>query len=131
MRGKDFLSLSKSEPKLGSPPLARERLYFHQRLSIRCGITPACAGKTYMVLKYNHLRWDHPRLRGKDGMLQNNSYPWMGSPPLARERPTRQGPIPPVFRITPACAGKTRLEHLQPPVPGDHPRLRGKDLICW
>ena len=40
------------------------------------------------------------------------------------------------MRITPACAGKTRLQLLVPACPEDHPRVCGENvfsgmLICW
>ena len=53
----------------GSPPLARGK---HKRRSrhVRTGrITPACAGKTVYVVLYSVNIWDHPRLRGVNGLV--------------------------------------------------------------
>ena len=71
----------------GSPPLARERLVFQKCRILRVRITPACAGKTKKTKKDSIAGRDHPRLRGKDGLLRVTQGYSGGSPPLARERP--------------------------------------------
>ena len=70
MRGKDNRAEMIIENKTGSPPLARERprdLRFVMSLS---RITPACAGKTSLIVKNGETVRDHPRLRGKDAKTQ-------------------------------------------------------------
>ena len=52
--------------------------------------------------------WDHPRLRGKDPVVDEVSTRKAGSPPLTRERRTADVAIPAIDGITPAYAGKTR-----------------------
>ena len=53
-----------------------------------------------------------------------------GSPPHARGRPAVSAGVGDSGRITPACAGKTTF-----PMPvglpsGDHPRMRGEDVVA-
>ena len=52
--------------KQGSPPLTREKLTGVTCVTRHSGITPAYAGKTYDLMLYSDLAWDHPRLRGKN-----------------------------------------------------------------
>ena len=86
LRGKDFVASAVAYPVAGSPPLARERQSM-QGLSLNADrITPACAGKTYIIMKLSHKLWDHPRLRGKDRNKCAYMFHSLGSPPLARER---------------------------------------------
>ena len=51
MRGEDQSGLGPVESELGSPPHARGRLGVSFRPSPISGITPACAGKTRMLLR--------------------------------------------------------------------------------
>ena len=66
-------------------------------------------------------------MRGKDHFLTSHDFPKSGSPPLARERPTRLTPSILASGITPACAGKTTKFPILKATSQDHPRLRGKD----
>ena len=67
-------------------------------------------------------------MRGKDSKRPLASMIMPGSPPLARERPTWGLKIWEDLGITPACAGKTKLNVKVKLAKGDHPRLRGKDF---
>ena len=53
-------------------------------------ITPAYAGKTSSLVVIGNLAMDHPRIRGKDSSVESRKVKLTG--------------------ITPAYAGKTRLE---------------------
>ena len=71
------------------------------------GITPACAGNTYLNLApYSRYR-DHPRLRGEYLNIYPTDTAMQGSPPLARGIRFTQVPHSSGFGITPACAGNT------------------------
>ena len=89
-------------------------------------ITPACAGNTHGRRLDVLVIGDHPRLRGEYIPVLAPPPPAKGSPPLARGIP----PIDPYRtkggRITPACAGNTRLPERIEPGFWDHPRLRGE-----
>src|SRR5690606_13004325 len=74
-------------------------------------ITPACAGSTLARTWWMCSRRDHPRLRGKHPVPPPDSNATMGSPPPARGAPTQTDIITGLSRITPACAGSTRMRH--------------------
>ena len=115
---------------VGSPPLARGIQSVMLEPSPPRRITPACAGNTHGRRLDVLVKGDHPRLRGEYIPVLAPPPPAKGSPPLARGIP----PIDPYRtkggRITPACAGNTRLPERIEPGFWDHPRLRGeyKDL---
>ena len=88
----------------------REGLYMKEFADSYIRITPACAGRTRIVLKFIFRKRDHPRVCGKDALQETEKDLMTGSPPRVRE-----GPISiPVFnkfvRITPACAGRTTID---------------------
>ena len=91
------------------------------------GITPACAGKTGRTRVGVELKSDHPRMRGEDPPAKGRTARPSGSPPHARGRLRHDGRPHAAFRITPACAGKTRMDMLRRDVQEDHPRMRGED----
>ena len=92
-------------------------------------ITPARAGRTFVLSFAIISNRDHPRPRGKDFLIVSLTPSGTGSPPRVRE-----GLIPfgkPFFinRITPACAGRTENELYQGNKIWDHPRVCGKDCF--
>ena len=128
MRGEDRQAGADKCNELGSPPHARGRHTIPVRALEYTRITPACAGKT-LVFGASHSRGpDHPRMRGEDVRSVTPSSMRGGSPPHARGRP--QFPKYGEFtgRITPACAGKTRLTVGSEALAEDHPRMRGEDV---
>ena len=127
MRGEDSADRFPRGRIQGSPPHARGRPVRDHGVRISGGITPACAGKTRQSEKRNRRFRDHPRMRGEDAeWLPRLSSP-MGSPPHARGRLFRLGPIVARQGITPACAGKTIPIIRVPWNRRDHPRMRGED----
>ena len=86
LRGKDFCGNGGAALQRGSPPLARERPTFNQCGRFEPRITPACAGKTFILHTAAATGQDHPRLRGKDFLTYPRITCCAGSPPLARER---------------------------------------------
>ena len=115
--------------KQGSPPHTRERListvfwYEHRR------ITPAYAGKTFLLKISHDCNQDHPRIRGKDYIAKFRLYTILGSPPHTRERLNLSIRNMNAVGITPAYAGKTYQEALSTCKNQDHPRIRGKDFL--
>ena len=71
----------------GSSPHARGARQVHRAHQKGCGIIPACAGSTRRARRFEHTRWDHPRMRGEHGILANADNAHYG--------------------IIPACAGST------------------------
>ena len=71
---------------------------------------------------------DHPRVCGKNELLESLRNESVGSPPRVREKQGWYKCQPKSFRITPACAGKTCLVSLRCLCSWDHPRVCGKNL---
>ena len=110
----------------GSPPLARgtERETIG-KINI-AGITPACAGNSWVHPMKSMAIEDHPRLRGEQIGAANPCRVRQGSPPLARGTAICLAAIVATGGITPACAGNSNLVIYQCHKAGDHPRLRGE-----
>ena len=110
----------------GSPPLARgtERETIG-KINI-AGITPACAGNSWVHPMKSMAIEDHPRLRGEQPVRSLLGAQGGGSPPLARGTDSaRDGEVIP-RRITPACAGNSPHFLCLHFLDWDHPRLRGE-----
>ena len=93
------------------------------------GITPACAGNTFLLFLLCSRVGDHPRMRGEYGFVNENGELNEGSPPHARgiRRPGCTDPGP--GGITPACAGNTKISSSGVLSRRDHPRMRGEYLV--
>ena len=104
------------------PPLTQERLNYLWTMLADVGITPACAGKTKWQVCFLGLLKDHPRLRGKDSVQKGGEFLKLGSPPLTRERHSKEYAEIYIIGITPADAGKTLLDCKKQSRTQDHPR---------
>ena len=103
---------------LGSPPRVRGKVTQATRPRVRgkagaprrvlwlFGITPACAGKRSVALKFVKILKDHPRVCGEKVLLLP--------------------PLPQPLWITPACAGKSSGIRLDCKLDEDHPRVCGE-----
>ena len=112
----------------GSPPHARGRRDREAGdVDVR-GITPACAGKTGLILHTEIGGKDHPRMRGEDRPSRAKEIKLIGSPPHARGRLKTTDAKEASGRITPACAGKTSRTVRMGRRRRDHPRMRGEDV---
>ena len=148
MRGEESVSASETPNTPGSPPRARGRALHVITSFSNFRITPACAGKSYVVhLALLGLR-DHPRVRGEETSFEALPEIVVGSPPRARGRdrrgayslqasgspPRARGRGPGVnkmaiqARITPACAGKSLRKNTAKCSRQDHPRVRGEEI---
>ena len=89
-------------------------------------ITPACAGNTNLNSIRPSACRDHPRVCGEYQNIKHIIEESGGSPPRVRGIlevvPVDEG----MARITPACAGNTRLKYRIPLRLGDHPRVCGE-----
>ena len=113
----------------GSPPLARGKETVWTLFNGWYRITPACAGKRTAYAGGYQMIEDHPRLRGEKASGTNLLKSLPGSPPLARGKVLRRFKVCLQFRITPACAGKSRSRHRLDSQNQDHPRLRGEKSL--
>ena len=108
LRGEKLPRRGKQHFNLGSPPLARGKGHKLRGKNGRKGITPACAGKRCTRWLDRTLYRDHPRLRGEKQVCPLRFRFLLGSPPLARGKGSSKIPPSKRYRITPACAGKSR-----------------------
>ena len=93
------------------------------------GITPACAGNSNLVIYQCHKSGDHPRLRGEQYSMQFLGRSHLGSPPLARGTASEAKKEWKRIGITPACAGNSTMQGGISTQNGDHPRLRGEQML--
>ena len=126
MRGEYLFSNPLTLTFLGSPPLARGILNFHNPYVSSPRITPACAGNTMEEFYKQNMTEDHPRLRGEYKPKFKIFKCSRGSPPLARGIQGITRGKQHRGRITPACAGNTHSLSLSIRSSKDHPRLRGE-----
>ena len=111
----------------GSPPRVREKLGSAGTPWASTGITPACAGKTDQFQYSDMLVQDHPRVCGKNSAFILASFLASGSHPRVREKHECSVIFLQVFRITPACAGKTYPSSWNSQSSWDHTRVCGKN----
>ena len=92
----------------GSPPQVRGKLWIHAEFTVKRRITPAGAGKTYLVM----------------ALVDITS----GSPPQVRGKLIAAIVAALPQRITPAGAGKTSLKPASTLSKVDHPRRCGENI---
>ena len=113
----------------GSPPRVRGKEAPGRLCSDGRGITPAYAGKSFPTGCNSSLAQDHPRVCGEKRPELFKLPLRLGSPPRMRGKvPAYQVPNPNA-RITPACAGKRRVEPDCSAVHWDHPRVCGEKAL--
>ena len=96
----------------GSPPRMRGKVLTIPTSSNCVGITPACAGKSGGWQAAPPLPRDHPRVCGEKTHDLLTVHLQEGSPPRVRGKVNTRRISEPVLRITPACAGKSSIQHL-------------------
>ena len=126
LRGEQTVFSALCRRKMGSPPLARGTVDDGCAIVAQCGITPACAGNSYVCIIDAITGRDHPRLRGEQSSVDMPRMRREGSPPLARGTVRISSPSCMVYGITPACAGNRSSESYVRVRNRDHPRLRGE-----
>ena len=97
---------------------------------IRCGITPACAGKSGPISASGKAIRDHPRVCGEKALHDGGILPAQGSPPRVRGKVVVSRNLCLLSGITPACAGKSELQALVLSGQRDHPRVCGEKFFC-
>ena len=115
----------------GSSPLARGLLVTFGFEGQSGGIIPARAGFTGCCSPRRPHRLDHPRSRGVYLVLLMCVPLFLGSSPLARGLPARDGHRDLVAGIIPARAGFTGRRRRLDPGLWDHPRSRGVYFMHW
>ena len=127
MRGENDPEDPEADETSGSSPHARGKHLPWRLDKDRMGLIPACAGKTKAKLISFRRRWAHPRMRGENdsdagAAVIRRAHPRMrgenmkprplmcprtGSSPHARGKPNALAPTSVMWRLIPACAGKT------------------------
>ena len=90
----------------GSPPHTRGKEEGLGSCNEPSRITPAHAGKSFLLCRLLNRRRDHPRTRGEKPTPRPSMYSLMGSPPHTRGKGTSKKGDSYDIRITPAHAGK-------------------------
>ena len=106
----------RGETPVGSPPHVRGKVDKNVANKIQERITPACAGKSFMWMKFCPVTQDHPRMCGEKCFRCGCTRPALGSPPHVRGKALISLKDTKQARITPACAGK-RLKRSRSIVP--------------
>ena len=119
--------MSLSSRTAGSPPPMRGKVHmFYDRISAG-RITPAYAGKSADSMPCTILLQDHPRLCGEKFCTQTGRRRDTGSPPPMRGKVKQKKKNIKFNGITPAYAGKSRLQRQNVVEQGGSPPpMRGK-----
>ena len=110
----------------GSPPRVRGKERKIVSYNVCRRITPACAGKSALLIKSAIPSKDHPRVCGEKLTLENHTTERGGSPPRVRGKELKQTDKQNRKGITPACAGKRCVDFSVFIWVGDHPRVCGE-----
>ena len=112
---------------LGSSPRVRGKQSRQGTQPGRCGLIPACAGKTLWPLTRVVWARAHPRVCGENDTITARKMHQDGSSPRVRGKqhpnPTRQQRR----RLIPACAGKTLQRRSSQGRTWAHPRVCGEN----
>ena len=128
--GEKFDNPKIDNSQLGSPPRVRGKARGCLRRPVSQRITPACAGKSVLFNIYQVIAEDHPRVCGEKARTLIVQDEPQGSPPRVRGKAALWRVSRPLFRITPACAGKSAKAERTSRCSWDHPRVCGeKDLV--
>ena len=110
----------------GSPPRVRGEVYEVIEQAAEDGITPACAGRRCHGSAARGSGRDHPRVCGEKSARAAQRRRSPGSPPRVRGEEIRECSATTMRRITPACAGRSRVIGIQNNRYQDHPRVCGE-----
>ena len=110
----------------GSPPRVRGEAHFAGPRVDHRGITPACAGRSRTKTEIGGIPEDHPRVCGEKASRSSCFGGTRGSPPRVRGEDGVVSGVYPQRRITPACAGRSRILRAFRPSRKDHPRVCGE-----
>ena len=95
-------------------------------ITVRLGITPACAGKSFEKRAAMPTVGDHPRVCGEKGVIWDSGIEKAGSPPRVRGKVPFLFAVTVALGITPACAGKSGFCVILKKQKKDHPRVCGE-----
>ena len=124
--GEKLFQRNTAKVYVGSPPRVRGKDMRRHVKAVQRGITPACAGKRYHNAKLERNQQDHPRVCGEKKSSRSPCRCRLGSPPRVRGKGSSLRNFVVGLRITPACAGKSRILCINLCRCKDHPRVCGE-----
>ena len=104
----------------------RGKVTLRLRKFVPDGITPAYAGKSFLVIPLVSSAWDHPRVCGEKVQTSGPDTAKVGSPPRMRGKVKGRCRGLAGRGITPAYAGKRTARTLSSLAAWDHPRVCGE-----
>ena len=111
---------------LGSPPHGRGKEFQLLYIELDTRITPAWAGKSFVLRLWCVATQDHPRMGGEKFVYKNKTADQVGSPPHGRGKAPFKRGLFHILGITPAWAGKSQLLPCCGLWSLDHPRMGGE-----
>ena len=113
----------------GSSPHTRDKSREFAESQKALGIIPAYAGQMQDYILQLPLAQDHPRIRGTNTIYELTEDYLRGSSPHTRDKCRFSASSIACFRIIPAYAGQIGVYLGFSFYNGDHPRIRGTNLI--
>ena len=114
-------------PGGGSSPRVRGKRLVTRGSRRRCGLIPACAGKTVEILMSLYPMRAHPRVCGENLGVNTDGEHYEGSSPRVRGKLRPRGIACSPMGLIPACAGKTPDRTRETQDPEAHPRVCGEN----
>ena len=113
----------------GSSPRVRGKLSVARSGCRLRGLIPACAGKTWSILRLLAIGRAHPRVCGENSLAGIALKIVVGSSPRVRGKPVAIAFNPSVCRLIPAFAGKTARNAYRRRMTAAHPRVCGENAM--
>ena len=113
----------------GSPPRVRGKEEMKYNFYKEHRITPACAGKSVILVDVLRPFRDHPRVCGEKQTATARPAAAPGSPPRVRGKDESAPLVVWYLGITPACAGKSGFPAAMTSLARDHPRVCGEKSV--
>lgn len=130
MGGEKPICRSVGCPASGSPPHGRGKVLPCPALPYVSRITPAWAGKSWIVQNWSRPHKEHPRIGGEKPIVIPCRLASRGSPPRGRGKVQRVAGHLAAKGITPAWAGKRASMTPTATTTPDHPRMGGEKAVA-
>ena len=130
VRGENIMCDAEHVHSGGTSPRARGKHFGMRNRDTDCRNIPACAGKTLIFPPSGVCVKEHPRVRGENCPLYTTIALWFGTSPRARGKHATRKPVRVRVRNIPACAGKTGHKRNRVQAAGEHPRVRGENIVA-
>ena len=127
MRGEEAIFRFTNNWDTELPPHARRRGDIELQMTMRHGITSACAEKSNAQLLSRHQQRNYLRMRGEEGGVKAALSGVRELPPHARRRVISRPRGARAAGITSACAEKRIHPASQPQNPRNYLRMRGEE----